>query len=87
MAEHKRRFLDQSMADGRGGSHSTGVRGWLQYTLYGRGVSAIPVHRDFPQFSLTEFHLYCEDLIEDFAVWYVIARPNGRFVSARSVGK
>ena len=42
IADAKRQYLDASNADGRGGSHSTGVRYWVVYSVYGLGVSPIP---------------------------------------------
>lgn len=42
ISELKRRYLGASVADGRGGEHSTGVRGWILYCVWGLGVSPMP---------------------------------------------
>ena len=85
ISELKRRYLGASVADGRGGEHSTGVRGWMLYCVWGLGVSPIPDEQrmrvDFAYAALVE------DRIEDFAIWYVTFKPYGREVSHQSMGK
>jgi hypothetical protein len=83
--ELKRRYLGASVADGRGGEHTTGVRGWMLYCVWGLGVSPLPDEQrmrvDFAYAALIE------DRIEDFAIWYVTFKPYGRDVSHQSMGK
>lgn len=83
LPEAKRRFLDAAMADRRGGTHSTGVRGWLVYCVYGLGVSPIQDPRDHSHETAARY----EDLLEDYAVWYATMKPNGKKVSHGSIGK
>ena len=42
VSDMKRKFLDASVADGRGGEHATGVRAWVVYSVWGRGLSPLP---------------------------------------------
>ena len=42
LAAQKRSFLNAANADGSVGQHSTGVRWWTVYCVWGRGVSPIP---------------------------------------------
>ena len=83
LAEHKRRFLDASNADRKGGSHSTGVRWWIVFCVYGRGISPVPDPRD----SSRAARLAAEDTLEDYAVWLAVFAPSGRQISHKSVGK
>ena len=71
------------MADGRGGSHGTGVRGWILYCVWGLGIRPYPDSRD----RSWEARLFWEDVLEDFVVWYLVFQPTGRFCSASSVSK
>lgn len=83
IADAKRRYLDASRADGRGGSSSPGVRGWFVFMIYGLSVSPIP-----PRHVRDEHQLDDEDeSLEDFAVWYSVTQPSGRFCSRESIGK
>ena len=67
VSELKRKFLDASMADGRGGEHTTGVRGWVVYNVWGRGLSPLPdAQRMRVDFA---FAGEVEDRLEDFAIW------------------
>jgi hypothetical protein len=79
----KYRFLRGAMADGKGGQHSTGVRYWLIYTVFVRGVSPIQDPRDQSWETAAEF----EDLLEDCAVWVAVCKPSGNLVSHGSIGK
>jgi hypothetical protein len=78
----KSRYLNASTADGTGGRHSTGVRWWVQYHVWGLGESPIPTRN-----TDTEYLLFWEDRLEDFALWMLEYRPSGRPVSAKTVGK
>ena len=83
--EAKRRYLDSSNADRRGGRHSTGVRWWLLFCVWGRGVSPIPCPR-----RLTHEWAYAsevEDMLEDFAVWLAVCKPSGRTIRRESIQK
>jgi hypothetical protein len=70
-------------ADRVGGQHSTGVRAWLGYCVYGRGISPIPDPLDV---SMAHRRLV-EERLEDFAVWYAVCRPSGKQASYRTIGK
>ena len=83
LAEHKRRYLDASNADRKGGRHSTGVRWWITFCVHGKGVSPIPDPRD----DSREARLAVEDILEDYAVWLATYAPSGRQVSHTSIGK
>jgi hypothetical protein len=85
VSELKRLFLDASIADGKGGQHSTGVRGWAIYCVYGRGVSPLPdaVRMRCDPIYAAEW----EDILEDYAVWYVTFKPYGNVVSHATMSK
>ena len=85
LAESKRRFLDASNADRRGGRHSTGVRWWVVFCVYGRGVSPILDPRRLT--ASYDYRVAAEDLLEDYAVWLAEYRPSGRQVSHKSILK
>lgn len=42
VADAKRRFLDASNADGRGGAHATGVRCWILFRVWWCGLTPAP---------------------------------------------
>ena len=85
VSDMKRKFLDASMADGRGGEHTTGVRGWIVYNVWGRGLSPLPdAQRMRADFT---YAAEIEDRLEDFAIWYVTYEPFGNRVSHTSIGK
>lgn len=83
IADAKRQYLDASNADGRGGSHSTGVRYWVVYSVYGLGVSPIPDARR----TDWEYLVRWEDRLEDMVVWIITFKPYGNFVSVKSAVK
>jgi hypothetical protein len=83
LAFEKLRFLNASIADRKGGRHSTGVRHWITYCVYGLGVSPIPDPLD----TSVQHQRLVEERLEDFAVWVVTTRPSGRQVSYKSMGK
>jgi hypothetical protein len=83
VAEAKRRFLDASIVDGRGGQHSTGVRWWILFCVWYLGKTPIPDPRDRSYEALIEI----EDDLEDCAVWLAVTRPSGRQISHVSIGK
>ena len=85
LAEAKRRFLDASNADRRGGRHTTGVRWWVLYRWWGRGRSPIPDPRRMA--ASIDFRIEIEEDLEDFAVWLAVERPSGRQVNHESIGK
>lgn len=83
--EAKRRYLDASNSDRRGGRHSTGVRWWVLFCVHGLQVSPIPCPR-----RLTHEWAYAsevEDRLEDFAVWLAVCKPSGRPISRESIQK
>ena len=85
VSDMKRKFLDASVADGRGGEHATGVRAWVVYSVWGRGLSPLPdAQRMRADFS---YAAAIEDRLEDFAIWYATYEPFGNRVSHTSVGK
>jgi hypothetical protein len=83
LALEKQRFLMSVSADKVGGRRLTGVRAWLIYCVYGRGVSPVPDPLDLS----AEHQRGVEELLEDFAVWYAVCRPSGRQASYRTIGK
>lgn len=85
LAEAKRRFLDAANADRHGGRHSTGVRWWVLFNVWGRMRSPIPDPRRLREDW--QYAVEIEDLIEDFAVWLAICRPSGRQISHESIAK
>ena len=85
LAAQKRNFLNSANADGSGGQHSTGVRWWTVYCVWGRGVSPIPDPRRLR--ADDDYRLEVEDLLEDFAVWLAVCRPSGRQISHTSIKK
>ena len=76
-------FLNASRADKKGGQHSTGVRYWLIYMVYGLGLSPIQDPRD----TSWETAVRYEDHLEGMAVWIATERPYGRQVSHASISK
>jgi hypothetical protein len=78
----KSRYLNASSADGVGGQHSTGVRWWVLYHVWGLGESPIP-----QRYTIDSYLLFWEDRLEDYALWLIEYRPSGRQVSSKTVGK
>ena len=83
LVDAKQRFLDRSMADGRRGARSQGVRWWLVYTVWGLGVGPLPDPLD----RSVQAAAIWETRLEDYAVWVAYSRPSGRQVSHASVLK
>ena len=81
----KRRYLDASNADRRGGQHTTGVRWWVLFCVWGRECSPVPCPKRLAMDWA--YAAQIEDLLEDFAVWLAVTRPSGRQVSAESIKK
>ena len=54
LEEAKRSYLDASVVDRKGGGHSTGVRWWILFTVWGRGTSPIPEPRMMQHFEWTK---------------------------------
>ena len=71
-AELRAKYLNASMADGKGGSKTTAVRHWLRYCVFGRRVSPMRhLNADSPHpQKLAE-----EALLMDFAIWLAVTRP------------
>ena len=84
LGEVKRQYLDASMADGRGGSHTTGVRWWLVFMVYVVHSDPLPDGRLMSDYRSAMLY---EDYLEDYAVWLSVARPSGRQISHKSIGK
>ena len=82
--ETKRRFLDKSMADGRGGRHSQGVRWWIIFMVYGHGLSPKP---DARYMRIYPFAMFIEDKLEDMIIWLAVFRPSGIQCSHTTLGK
>ena len=83
LAEWKRRFLDASMADGKGGAHGTGPRWWFVYRVFGQGKSPLPDPR-----CCSYDDLLGEEIdLEDYAVWLAVCKPSGKQISHISVLK
>ena len=86
LAEARRKYLDASRCDGRGGAHSTGARYWFVFNVYGLGTSPIPDPVRLRGGDY-EYAALIEDRLERCALWILEERPFGSFVSAKSVGK
>jgi hypothetical protein len=84
ITELKARWLGASTVDGVGGQHGTGVRGWFIYTVHGRGLTPLPCKVSMRDFEVASFW---EDVLEDFAIWYVTFQPHGNAVSGETMGK
>lgn len=85
LLEAKRFYLDAANVDRRGGDHSSGVRWWVLYRVWGCGATPLPDPRRMA--ADWNFASAVEDSVEDFAVWLAVFRPSGRQVSATSIGK
>ena len=63
-------------ADHVGGRHSTGVRWWVLYHVWGLGKSPLPDSRrlDF------EYRLFWEERLEDYVIWLTLVeyKPSGQ---------
>ena len=81
----RRSFLDAANADRRGGQHSTGVRWWVLFCTWGRGINPILDPRRLR--GDDDYRLEAEDLLEDFAVWLAVFRPSGRQIKYKSIQK
>ena len=85
LAADKLSFLNAANADRHGGRHSSGVRWWITFCVYGRGLSPIP---DARRLALSlDYRVAVEELLEDYAVWLAVYRPSGRQISAKSISK
>lgn len=85
LLEAKRLYLDAANVDRRGGDHSTGVRWWIIFRVWGCGATPLPDPRRMT--ADWQFASAIEDSLEDFAVWLAVFRPSGRQVSAKSISK
>jgi hypothetical protein len=85
LKEAKFRFLQASSADRVGGQHATGVRWWILYHAYGSGLGISPIpdcrRSDF------DYRLFWEERLEDYALWLVVFKPSGKFISGNSLLK
>jgi hypothetical protein len=80
----RRRYLDAATVDRSGGARTTGVRWWLKYVVLGR--NRLP-YTHLTASSPFEEKIEAENMLLDFAIWLATARPSGRQISARTVGK
>ena len=81
--EYKRKFLNASIVDGAGGSHSTAVRMWVLWHAWGRFDSPFPDRLDVSRAT----QLCWENRLEDFLIWLFVFKPNRRFVSGNTLLK
>ena len=84
LARERERLVMKSMADGKGGISQPGVKHWIKFCAWGRGISPIiPVDSDSPRHERAA----AEDLLMDFALWCVFCKPSGRVISPKSARK
>jgi hypothetical protein len=74
----RNRLAATATARERKGTLPTGVRWWIKFTLFGRGIS--PVRTVDEQSSRAE-KIEEETLLMDFVVWLVAVRPSGKHIS------
>ena len=84
LAYERERLILASTADGQGGARNPGVRHWLRYTLWGRGLSPI---RWADEQAPREARNADEELLCDFALWLVYCQPLGNYISPKTARK
>lgn len=80
-ASLRRRYVDASMADGKGGSDSTAVRHWIRFCVYAREISP---ERRADGVNSERRLLEEQALLMDFVIWLVTCRPLGGTISPDS---
>ena len=84
LAKLRDRLAATATARERQGKLPTGVRWWLKYCLYGRGISPV---RTVDEQSPRADKLGEETLLMDFVVWLVAVRPSGQRITVDTAMK
>ena len=84
LAYERERLILASTADRCGGARNPGVRHWIRYMLWGRGLSPI---RWADEQAPREARNADEELLCDFALWLVYCQPLGNFISPKTARK
>ena len=82
MAAQRARFIEAATAVGRRGQVPTGVRWWLKYVVFGRGMQP---WTELQHLDSLQAKVKAEQVLIDFAIWLATCRPSGRPVSAKTV--
>ena len=77
-------YLDAARARPGGRSKDTGVRWWLKFCVYARGVSP---YTHLTALSSHHEKVEAEQLLCDFAIWLAMCKPSGKLISAASISK
>ena len=77
-------YLDAARARPGGRSKDTGVRWWLKFCVYARGVSP---YTHLTALSAHHEKVEAEQLLCDFAIWLAMCKPSGQPISAGSISK
>lgn len=84
LAYERERLILASSADGHGGAKNPGVRHWIRYMLWGRGLSPIRwADEQAPRAARSAD----EELLCDFALWLVYCQPLGNYISPKTARK
>lgn len=78
LSKLRERLVNTATARQRKGQLPVGVRWWIKYCMYGRGIS--PVRTVDDQSPRSE-KLQEEQLLMDFVLWLVMIRPSGKHIS------
>lgn len=81
LAYERERLVLASTSDGKGGASWPGVRHWVRYCLWGRGVSPV---RSVDEASSRWEKIDEETLVMDFTLWLVYCDPTGRGISPKT---
>ena len=84
LARLRDRLVGMATARERRGSLPTGVRWWIKYTIYGRGVAPV---RLVDEHAPRHLKLEEETLLMDFVVWLVACAPSGKSISVKTAMK
>ena len=84
LPELRAKYVNASMADGKGGATAVGVRHFLRFCVYGKHVTPI---RTTDASSSRAQKLADESLLMDFAIWLVLSKPSGRSISINTAAK
>lgn len=75
LAYERERLVLAASSDGKGGATRPGIRHWIRYCLWGRGISPVrSVDESSPRLEKVDE----ETLLMDFTLWLVYCKPSGR---------
>ena len=80
----RERLASTATARERKGKLPTGVRWWIKFCLFGRGISPV---RQADEQSPRATKLEEETLLMDFVVWLIAVRPSGKHISVDTAMK